>query len=258
MKFLYTNGSSITQGYPLDKLEVQQIYQQHYGFEFNTEREVNWPSRLGSLLNLQVIDESRHGGSIPRICRMTTEFINTTNTNDLKETLFILEFPSGYRNEIWSNKLNRFFNYTIGLIDNERDGTEVFEDNQKVRNSIVNYFSDFYNDEQNTKSDCRQFLGLISLLKQKQLKFYIINQSITNDCKNYYKNIYHSLSIDDNVILWDNTDCIVEWYWKRNNLCIKNDFNEKVSGLIDNDYHPGYFGHKKIAEYLHKCIKNQI
>ena len=68
---------------------------------------------------------------------------------------------------------------------------------------------------------------------------------------NRYKQIYETLGVNDKIVKWDDTDCMVHWYWKEKKLHIGNDL-EKHNG--DTDYHPGYFGHIEIAKKLHKWI----
>ena len=111
-----------------------------------------------------------------------------------------------------------------------------------------NYFRNFVDDEVHTKQDCRNFIYLITLMEERGLNYFIINQSITNDVERFYPRITIK-----NIVEWETSNCIVQWYWKENNLSIDNDFTEDVV-YATNDYHPGYFGHKKIGEYLYKWI----
>ena len=105
MKKLYINGSSITSGWPLNRKSIIDLYHEHYNIEkwadgdsddvmeSKANRLVNWPTRLSKLLNVDLVDESRHGGSVNRVIRMTYEYIENNNIDD---TLFILEFPPSH------------------------------------------------------------------------------------------------------------------------------------------------------------------
>ncbi len=250
-KYLYTNGSSITQGYPLDKVDVRDAYKKYHNITYDNYRDINWPGRLGKALDLKVIDESRHGGSISRVVRMTSDYILNNSEEKNESTLFVLEFPSGYRDEIWSNKLNRYFNHTIGIIDGDSDLTEEYESTSKMKDDIRDYFKKFVDDKIHTKQDCRNFIFLISLLEYFNLKYFIINQSIREDVNRNYPKFKMK-----NIVNWNEGDCIVQWYWKENKLSIDNDFTEYVEYATD-DYHPGYFGHLKIAEYLYEWISKR-
>ena len=42
-------------------------------------------------------------------------------TNDITNTVFILEIPNGFRDEIYSNKFDRYFNVTGGNLENPHD-----------------------------------------------------------------------------------------------------------------------------------------
>jgi hypothetical protein len=260
MKKLYINGSSITQGWPLNRKSIIDLYHKHYNIEkwadgdpddvmdSEVNRLVNWPTRLSKLLNVDLVDESRHGGSINRVIRMTYEYIENNNIDD---TLFILEFPSGYRDELFLIKLDRIFNVTIGNVQDIEDGTESRDDNKKVFNELNSYFKNFVDQETHFKKEFLSFAGLISYMKLMNVNFLIINQSITDEYSNYYPQIFKSLDIEDRIVKWDGGDCIVKWYWNDNNLHIGGDFKH-ING--HDDYHPGYFGHIKIAEYLNKYL----
>ena len=71
-KRLYTNGSSITHGWPLNQQSYRNEYFKRFGYEWDvmnpsletdSKISINWPNRLADILNVEVVDESRGGGS---------------------------------------------------------------------------------------------------------------------------------------------------------------------------------------------------
>ena len=66
------------------------------------------PNRLATLLDTELVDESRGGGGSIRAMRMCMEYINK-NLDTIDDTLFIIETTSGYRDEIFSNRLDRAY-----------------------------------------------------------------------------------------------------------------------------------------------------
>ena len=83
-------------------------------------------------------------------------------------------------------------------------------------------------------------------------EFFIVNQAVKEHSETYYKNIYNRLNIEDRVIDWEGNSCVVQWYWQEKEYHIGKDLEKYVG---DTDYHPGYFGHIKIAEHIHKELK---
>ena len=102
-KRLYTNGSSITHGWPLCHSRYFDIYKRFYDVEawevkgdeesLDSRISINWPNRLANILNVELIDESRGGGSSLRAMRMCMEYINK-NLDTIDDTLFIIETTS--------------------------------------------------------------------------------------------------------------------------------------------------------------------
>jgi hypothetical protein len=82
-KRLYTNGSSVTHGWPLCHSRYQEYYAEFYGVEpwevigdendLDSRIKINWPSRLAETMGVELIDESRGGGSSMRAMRMCME-----------------------------------------------------------------------------------------------------------------------------------------------------------------------------------------
>ncbi len=260
-KRLYTNGSSITHGWPLCHSRYFDIYKRFYDVEawevkgdeesLDSRISINWPNRLANILNVELIDESRGGGSSLRAMRMCMEYINK-NLDTIDDTLFIIETTSGYRDELYSNRLDRLFNVVTSNCIDPKDCTDDINDRAKIKDELESYFKYFVNDKHHYNKEANYFIGFFSLLKQLGCEFFIVNQAIRGYTENYYNKIYERLDIDDRVLKWDGGDCIVHWYWKEKKYHIGGELEKHIG---DTDYHPGYFGHIKIAEHIHNELK---
>ena len=122
IKKLYTNGSSITWGWPLHEERIKKAYSK-IGIYYKNREDVIWPTLLANNLKLELVEDSRWGGSADRLIRKTYEYC-FKNFDKLNETLFVLELPIGFRTELFSNTLNRIINITRGNIENPIDATE--------------------------------------------------------------------------------------------------------------------------------------
>ena len=261
-KRLYTNGSSITHGWPLCHSRYHQYYSQYYdviplkveGDEHSVESRIsiNWPNRLATLLDTELVDESRGGGGSIRAMRMCMEYINK-NLDTIDDTLFIIETTSGYRDEIFSNRLDRRFNVVTSNCIDPTDITDNTEDRKLIKEELESYFKWFVNQNDHANKEGTLFIGFFSLLKQLGCEFFIVNQAITGHAHAFYKEIYEKIKINDRVIDWEGGDCIVQWYWKEKEYHIGGELEKFVP--IETDYHPGYFGHIKIAEHIYKELK---
>jgi|TARA_B100001093_G_scaffold514675_1_gene589261 hypothetical protein len=259
-KRLYTNGSSVTHGWPLCHSRYFDSYGEFYGIkpwkvvggeeQLDSRININWPSRLAETMGVELIDESRGGGSSMRAMRMCMEYINK-NLDSIDDTLFIIETTSGFRDEIYSNRLDRLFNVVTSNCIDPKDCTDDINDRAKIKEELESYFKYFVNENHHYNKEANYFIGFFSLLKQMGCEFFIINQAIKGHTEKHYKQIYETLGVNDKIVKWDDTDCMVHWYWKEKKLHIGNDL-EKHNG--DTDYHPGYFGHIEIAKKLHKWI----
>jgi len=101
---LYVNGCSWTDG---DVLETNGLFGK-LGLS-GKGRDFSFPTLVGKYFNYDVIDDSKSGGSLNRITRMTWEYMRQ-NIQYFDSTVYLLEIPNGFRDEVYSNKYRRFFN----------------------------------------------------------------------------------------------------------------------------------------------------
>lgn len=241
IKKLYVNGCSWTDGDVLDLARLVEI---------GTGRNYSYPTLVANEFGYNLIDESRYGGSINRIVRMCWNYIMT---NDITNTIFILEIPNGFRDEIYSNKFERYFNVTGGNLNNPHDKTENNKEWYEIKNDVVDTYFNFLNFEEFNKKEYINLMGLISYIKQHTRHMYLIQPY---EMINKY-NIFNQLITDVNIIkLSDNTFKINEYnliqdMCKNEELSLGHELNKGTE-----DTHPGISGHKKLSEIIIEHLIN--
>jgi hypothetical protein len=243
IKNLYINGCSWTDG---DTLDVNGLIK-----TCNIPgkgRNYSYPTLVANHFNLKLQDDSRYGGSINRIVRMCWEYIMT---NNISNTTFILEIPNGFRDEIYSNKIGRYFNITGGLLSNPNDLTEDNAEWHDIKKDVINSYYNFCNFEEFGKKEYVNLMSLISYIKQHTNNIYLLQPY---DIINKY-NIYKGIVTDRNIIkLSDSTFNCKEYSFiqdmcKNEKLSLGDELNNGIE-----DTHPGISGHKKISEIIVKHL----
>ena len=168
-----------------------------------------------------------------------------------KNTLFILELPPMWRDEFYSNKLDRFINITWGTIKdptkdltNIRNGYDV-SDILKIYDDLTNCFDNFINVDLEAKKSFINLLGLISYMSNIGLKFILI------DCAGFKEFLNHNAITNDyNFLFFDNKK--MHHWIVDNKLTINDELGVKI------DTHAGIVGNEKIASILSEYIKNNF
>ena len=142
---IYVNGSSFSCGNGLDLIEIKKIYKEKLNIEIQNHIDFSYPNIIATNFETKIINEAVPGGSLNRLIRKTYQFI-FDKKNISKNTLFILELPPMWRDEFYSNKLDRFINITWGTIKNPtkdltniRNGYDV-SDILKIYDDLTNCF----------------------------------------------------------------------------------------------------------------------
>lgn len=165
---IYVNGCSWTDGETfatsglLDKLKLPQPGKQYA-----------YPKLLSDHYGLNLVDESRFGGSLNRVVRMTWEYI-ATQGEDVSNTLFILEIPNGFRDEVYSSEYETYINVTSGNLSGAQDITEVDTVWKKTKDDIITYYERFWDYGKFRFKEYINFMSLINFLKQKTNNIFII------------------------------------------------------------------------------------
>ena len=245
-KIFVTGGSHcIGGGFNWD--EVINLYKTEMNFNINNRFDITYSKLVGNYLNSDVIYEGEFGGSINRMIRKTYEYIFN---NDSTDTLFILEVPPGWRDEFYSNELNRSVNMTIGNILSADDSTDTtcgndVEDLHKIHKGIINYFYNFIDYEVDKRKWMYSLVGLFSYFKLHKLKYVIMDNG---DFQQFLKST--NKSEDDYNLLWfDKGNSLNNWI-NENGLTIKVETNNK-----SNDEHLSIKGHQMVAEKIINYVK---
>jgi hypothetical protein len=245
IKNLYVNGCSWTDGNVLDYTGLIQ----YLGLE-GTGRNYSYPTLVANEFEYNLIDESRYGGSINRIVRMCWEYIISKH-NNIQDTIFILEIPNGFRDEIYSNQHNKYFNITGGLLSNPQDKTEEGTIWDDIRKNVIDNYYNFNNFDEFFKKEYINLMSLLFYIKQKNASIYLIQP---NDIINRH-GLYDNLINYENIIkLSDNTFHLNEYDFiqdmcKNEKLSIGDELNNGKA-----DTHPGISGHKKLSEIIIKHL----
>ena len=252
---LYVNGCSWTDG---DVLETNGLFKK-LGLK-GKGRDYSYPTLVGKYFNYDIIDESRMGGSLNRITRMVWEYMRT-NVQYYDNTAYLLEIPNGFRDEVYSNEYNRFFNISSGTLLNDNDVTEVSEEFKKVRKKIVNMFYEFIDHEQFKIKEYINFMNLLFYFKTKNIPFFILQPKSIDKTSYLFNDVFD----EHNIINISDPSFKVESYDFMQHMCKseKLSIGDELNGIIE-DTHPGISGHKKISEivikhmekYLEKNIKH--
>jgi len=236
---LYVNGCSWTDGDTMDLAGLTKN---------GTGRNYSYPTLVANKFKYNLIDESRYGGSINRIIRMCWEYIMT---NNILNTIFILEIPNGFRDEIYSNKIGRYFNITSGNLYNSYDTTEDNAEWYDIKKDVINSYFNFCNFDEFDKKEYINLMGLISYIQKYTNKIYLIQPYDIIDKYNAYTKLLN----DSNIIkLSDNTFKSNE-YKLIENMCKyeKLSLGDELNNGIE-DTHPGIEGHKKLSEIIIKHL----
>jgi len=246
MNKIFVTGGSHCIGGGFNWDHVINFYRDN-GYNINNRYDITYPKLVAEKFNCEVIFEGDFGGSVTRLINKTYDFIFN---NDVKDTLFIIEMPPGWRDEFYSIDLNRNVNMTIGNILSPDDETDVacghdVKDLHKIHKDISNYFYKFIDYEKEKKKWMNGIMGLLSYFKLNNLDYILID---SGDFQSYLRN--YNLKEDDYNFLWfDNGNAMNNWINEKK-LTIKHETNG-----LSYDEHLGIEGHKLVAEKIINYVK---
>ena len=241
------SGGSQCIGGGFNLKDVVDVYRTEMNINIENRFDITYPKLVGNYFNSDVIFEGEFGGSINRMIRKTYEYIFNNNVAD---TLFILEVPPGWRDEFYSNELNRNVNMTIGNILSPDDNTDVANGNDvkdlhKIHKDITNYFYNFIDYEIDKRKWMYNLVGLLSYFQLHKLKYIVMDNG---DLQQFLKS--QNKSEDDYNLLWfDKGNSLNNWI-NENGLTIKLETNNK-----SNDEHLSIKGHQMVAEKIINYVK---
>jgi len=247
---LYVNGCSWTDGGVLDERGVISHLKLN-----GVGRDYSYPTLVSKKLNFNLIDESRYGGSINRITRMTWDYI-IKQKSLINNTIFLLEIPNGFRDEIYSSKFEKYFNITGGLLSNPTDKTEKGNEWDSIKKDVIENYYNFHNFELFDKEEYIKLMSLIMYIKNMKAQIYFLQPyNLLNKIEKYEK-IFNNIIEERDIIKLETNLIINNNYKLIEDMCI----SEKISighELNDGiqDSHPGVSGHNVLSEIIINHIK---
>jgi hypothetical protein len=241
---LYVNGCSWTDG---DVLDYRGVIE-HLSLT-GKGRDYSYPTLVSKKLNFNLIDESRYGGSINRIVRMTWDYI-IKQKNLIHNTIFLLEIPNGFRDEIYSSKFEKYFNITGGLLSNPTDKTEEGSEWNSIRKDVIDHYYNFHSFDFFDKKEYIELMSLIMYIKNMNAEIYFLQPYDILSKNKKYEDIFNNIVNETDIIKLGNNYKLIE------DMC----FYEKISigdELKDGikDSHPGVSGHEVLSNIIVKHIK---
>ena len=247
---IYSNGCSFSCAGGLNWEEVKFQYKNKLNITIHNHLDFAYPNILAKKYEIDIINDAVPGGSLNRMIRKTYNHI-FNNTDSLKDTLFILELPPMWRDEFYSNKLDRLVNITWGTIKhpdtdltNIRNGYDV-SDILAIHKDLENYFKNFIDIDFEEKKSMKNMLGLLSYLIINNLNYILI------DCTGFDDFLKKNGLKDDYNFLWFDSKKMHHWI-DDNQLRISDELD------IEIDRHAGINGNKIIAEKLEEYINKKF
>jgi hypothetical protein len=248
-KKIYANGCSFTGAGGLNFAYVRKKYLEILGIKLDDDYiQYAYPNIVASKLTIDVQNEAVSGGSMNRLIRKTYQYVYD-NQSSISETLFILELPPQWREEVYSNYLDRLMNVTWGTIkEPATDMTDValgydIGDLKKIHKELESYFYNFINTDFEYKKSMNNFLGLMYFLKYNNAKVILIDNTFFEEFLQT-----NNLKHDFNFVKFNNMQ--MQRWFVVNKLTINDELDTKLDG------HAGIDGNEKIADiiinYLHK------
>jgi hypothetical protein len=239
---IYTNGCSFTCAGGLDDLNVRKKYKEILNIELSENYiQYAYSNIIGKKLQLSVHNDAVSGGSVNGLIRKTYEYVYK-NQSKISETLFILELPPMWRDEVYSNELGVIMNVNVSTVENPQSGIPAaiehpVGDIKNLSKNLQSYFYNFINTEFEYKKSMNNLLGLLCFLKNNDVNVVLIDNCFF---EKFLKN--NKLNYNFNFIDF-NGEAMYVWF-QENKLTINSELN------IDIDGHAGYYGNQKIAEIV--------
>jgi hypothetical protein len=228
---IYANGCSFTKAGGLDQLDIRLKYKKILNIDLNDDYiQYAYPNIVSKKLKVPIDNQAVSGGSVNRLIRKTYEYVYK-NQSTIFETLFILELPTMWRDEIYSNYLDKTIKINPTMIDNHSG-----MDRELLKN-LQSYFYNFVNIEFEYKKTMNNLLGLMYFLKHNNSNVILLDNA---NFESFLKN--NKLKHDFKFVSFGNKT-MHEWFCF-NKLTISDELG------IDIDGHAGIIGNEKIADIV--------
>lgn len=249
-------GTSFTEGdglNPKKDIDLAPMwYLQNKNIKINSITEYCWPTVLKDLSNVTVKNLGKSGSSIEYLIRNVEEILET---KDCKDTLFILEYSSWGRSELWFKEFNEWLVVNWG----PKDGSDASNSGyavmmstdynfgiqleQKYFTIYETFLNNFFNEKEHLLQRDRNFLNLLYKLEKENISYQVVmlENPFLAHLKTHRLFNYKELLNDD---LWGFID--------RSKLSITHETNGEVF-----NGHPSITGHKHLANMFYSKLKQK-
>ena len=250
----FTEASGLNPYGEPDNNKAVEWYKKNKNIVIKSLSEFSWPSQLYELSGIKTRNLGKCGSSIEYLMRTLEEILET---EDCSDKLFILEYSSWGRSELWSSEHNQWiianWGHKNGNDPSDGYATMLSTDynfGKQLEHSEIYFYDEFlnkfFNETELLKQRDRYFLNLLYKLKAKNINYQIIPLECVFLKELENNSLYNTdkLAISDDS-LWGYVDTI-GW-----------NITSETNGTVE-DGHPSITGHKKIAELLYeKIIKDK-
>lgn len=249
----FTEGGGLNPKRPYGDIDPAVIwYKENKEIEIESITQFSWPSQLQTISNIKTRNLGKCGSSIEYLIRNVEEIIEK---EDVSDKLFILEYSSWGRSEIWLTKYNQWVIANWGPrdgIDPKKEGystmlTTDYNFGEQISSEDTipyqNYLDNCFNEHEYLLQRDRNFLNLLYKLKSKNIKY----QTIILETP-YWNTLQFDDTFDYKFIserdLWGHLAEI--------KLTITHSTNEEIV-----DGHPSIEGHEYIANLIYTKLKER-
>jgi len=244
-------GTSFTEGDGLNPDNSTHFAVQWYLDKKNIRvnmADYSWPAILEKSLNVPVINLGKSGSSIEYLIRNVEEILEQ---EDCKNTLFILEYSSWGRTELWSTAYNQWVvanwgptdgndassGYSVMMSTDYNFGEQLDSKYFKIYESFLN---NFFNEHEFLIQRDRNFLNLLYKLDKENVNYQILTLETP-----YLEGLDSHTLVNNNKLLDENLWAFVE----NNKLSITHETNGEVKNP-----HPSITGHEYLAKLFYSTL----
>ena len=239
------------------------------GFEYNTDRtnpsiykkildsenhfDYSYPSILGRMLDIDVINHAKQGFGYERVNRKILEVISDESFNK-DDSLFLIEVSYHDRKEWYIKDLDKYLitNFSPRKIDELSHSTDYHYEDVKTceiirdyRNTLVDFYKLTHSDDNYLiKQVQSSFIYMISLLNNLGIRYYLTNGSIPIE-----PILEHKLDYSNNIVEYKFGDIITSNFVSVQDILIR----DESGGIVDDD-HKGYSVNLTIAETIYNKL----
>jgi hypothetical protein len=254
-------GTSYTEGGGLYNTEVKEYYKK-LNITYDKQSEVAWPSHLSKLLKTPVRNLGKCGSGMDYLIRNVEDIIET---EDVSEKLFILEYSSWGRTELWDSTRDEYIitnwgprngedpkvdGYAVMMTTDYTYGTQLETDDFKL---WENFLDRHFNEMDYLINRDKQFVNLLYKLTYNKIKFLVIYLETP-----FWDGIYTDTILTNNSLYMSADDSlpIVKGEPFGMSYLVSHQ-KERIEDVVINvnDSHPSIEGHKLIANEIYTKLK---